>query len=850
MKRRRTQPPHVDLEQPSEPSRVHLPAWVPPIPARLAERTRMVNVASRAPQDQSPEQFVLYWMHHALRVEDNPALELAVMLASRLSRPLLVYLGLSERYRFASDRHHTFILQGFQDVHAQLSTLGIPVVLHVERYGHRGPHLRTLVSRSCCTVTEEMPVAPTRGWLERLSSTTRVPILAVDCSCVVPLRLMGRAYARAFEFRSETQELRATRLQHPWPTLIWNGETEVPASLPFEPIDQPREINLAELVGQCDVDHLVAPVPHTPGGTTAGVARWADFCDNGLAAYADDRNDPLAVRGSRMSAYLHYGMVSPFRLTREAAERSGPGPEKFLDEMLVWRELSWSFCFHRPDHGLMSALPAWAIRTLVDHETDERPALLDWERLARGETGDSLWDAAQKSLLVHGELHNNVRMTWGKALLNWTQTPGHALDLLIDLNHRYALDGRDPSSYGGLLWCLGLFDRPITPAHPIFGTVRTRPTRDHTRRLDVARYHAHATRPLLDPLPKVAVIGAGLAGVTCARTLADHGIHVELFEKSFTLGGRMATRRAESGLEFDHGAQYFTARSELFRRYVSAWRERGLIAPWTEPVVELADNTPQPLFDQPERFVAQPEMPALAEHLARQLTVHRGVRVKVLTQDGRKWMLDISRADQITASSSSRKLTYHPAEPAGPFDVVIVALPAPQAAELLQGHEFAERCAAITMTPCHAAIVAFAEPTGLPFGGAFVSGSPIRWAARNSGKPGRSATPETWVLHATAEWSQANLDLPLIEVAALLPAAFSARLGRPLPPVTARLAHRWMYATAPKPKSEQSLFDANSGLAVAGDWLAGNRVEGAFLSGAATAGAVLRHALQAPETRS
>lgn len=835
--------PQVDLNQPSGDSRSHLPDWIPVLPARLAERIRPANRSPKAPQDQSSEQFVLYWMHHALRTDENPALELAVRLAGHLSRPLLVYLGLSERYRFASDRHHTFILQGFLDVHARLSNLGIPVVLHVERPGHRGPYLRQLVGRSCCTVTDEMPVAPTRDWLERLAFHAEVPILAVDTSCIVPVRLMGGAFPRAFEFRSATQKMRSARLSLDWPEVVWNGTASAPGALPFEPIEQPRHLDLSELVGQCEIDHLVGPVPHTPGGAAAGLARWQAFRDHRLAAYADDRNDPLTGGVSRMSAYLHYGMVSPFRLAREAAGRPGPGPEKFLDELLIWRELAWSFCFHRADHGLISALPTWAVRTLVDHESDERATLLDWERLARGETGDPLWDAAQKSLLIHGELHNNVRMTWGKAILNWTPTPGHALDLLIDLNHRYALDGRDPSSYGGLLWCLGLFDRPFTPVHPVFGAVRTRPTRDHARRLDVARYRTQTTRPPAASLPKVAVIGGGLAGLTCARTLADHGFAVEVFEKSLSLGGRMATRRTDSGLEFDHGAQYFTARSEPFRRYVSAWRERGLVAPWTEAVIELADNTPQPLFDQPERFVAVPGMSALAEHLGRQLTVHRGVRATALRAEGQGWFLDLSRTEQRSEPTRSRDLEYRAADPTGPFDLIVVALPAPQAAELLAGHAFATQCGNVAMTPCHAAIVSFAEPTGLPFGGAFVSGAPVRWAARNSGKPGRPSAPETWVLHATADWSRQNLDRPLVEVAALLPAAFAARLGRSLPPMTARLAHRWVYATAPNPRADRTLFDANTGVAVAGDWLAGNRVEGAFLSGAATAGAILRHAL-------
>ena len=110
--------------------------------------------------------------------------------------------------------------------------------------------------------------------------------------------------------------------------------------------------------------------------------------------------------------------------------------------------------------------------------------------MARANTGDPLWDAAQKSLLIHGELHNNLRMTWGKAILQWTRSPEEALQMMIDLNHRYALDGSDPNSYGGILWCLGLFDRPFQPEQPVIGTLRPRSTRSHAARLDLRKYTA------------------------------------------------------------------------------------------------------------------------------------------------------------------------------------------------------------------------------------------------------------------------------------------------------------------------------------------------------------------------
>ena len=213
--------------------------------------------------------------------------------------------------------------------------------------------------------------------------------------------------------------------------------------LPFEPLGLSVH-DLGQLVSECEIDHAIAPVPHTGGGSTTGYARWEKFKQHVLEAYAERRNNPLSDGTSRLSPYLHYGMISPLRIAREAAALRTPGRDKYLDEFLIWRELAYAFCYYRRDHERLAALPNWARETLAEHASDRRPVIYSWETLARGRTGDRLWDAAQRSLLIHGELHNNVRMTWGKMLLNWTSDAQSALAMMIDLNHRYALDGQDP----------------------------------------------------------------------------------------------------------------------------------------------------------------------------------------------------------------------------------------------------------------------------------------------------------------------------------------------------------------------------------------------------------------------
>jgi deoxyribodipyrimidine photolyase len=281
--------------------------------------------------------------------------------------------------------------------------------------------------------------------------------------------------------------------------------------------------SLPEAIARCSIDHSVPAVSDTPGGSRAGYERWSQFLEQGLDSYHRLRNDAALPQGvSRMSAYLHYGCVSPFRIAGDAAARGGEGADKFLDELLIWRELSHHYCFRTEGLESLDALPGWARDSLLEHQADPRERTFDWETLARGNTGNPLWDLAQRSLLRRGELHNNIRMTWGKSFLPWAQRASRSLKLMIDLNHRYALDGNDPNSYGGLLWCMGQFDRAFPPG-PVFGKVRQRSLSRHAARLDMTGYARSVSAPAGGRRLRVAVVGAGLAGLTAARILDDQG---------------------------------------------------------------------------------------------------------------------------------------------------------------------------------------------------------------------------------------------------------------------------------------------------------------------------------------
>ena len=781
------------------------------LPDTLRERTRVLR------GDGLDGDFVLYWVRGAIRGWENPALDVAIEAANRLGKPLFVHQALSERYPFASDRHHTFILEGARDLARDLDQRGIGAAFHLERPGHRGAVTKQLAERAALVVLEDLPTHPLRDWAERLARDVDTRVWAVDAACVVPMTLLKKSYTRAFRFRDAIAEALEARVRLPWVDATYDGAPFVP-ELPYQPVDLAGD--LAELVASCAVDHTVGPVLDTRGGSTAGYARWDAFVQGGgLKRYAWTRNKAEQDGVSRMSAYLHHGMVAPTRIARETAEHGGKSADKYLDELVIWRELAWNFCRFHADHDTLAALPGWALETLRRHAEDPRPERIGRERLWRARSGSPLWDACQRSLLIHGELHNNVRMTWGKALLQWTAGPEEALDALVDLNHRYALDGRDPASFGGLLWCMGQFDRPFSPEQPILGTVRPRELDGHAARLDLEAYAGRVGRPRGARRERVAVVGAGPAGALCARTLHDHGLEVTLFDKGRGAGGRLSTRRADAR-RFDHGGSILEEVAGPLGRYARAWVEAGVLAPWEAPFIEVAGGEARGRVGG-KRYVPAPAANALLKHLLADLDVRFGARVVALRRDGDPVVVVLEDG----------------AEHA--FDRVVVAVPAPQAVPLLEGVSPAlgARMDAVRYAPQWVLMAGIPVDSGKRWGGArFVEDPVLDVVIRNQTRPGRPPG-EQWVVQASPAWSREHLEASAEDVARLLWDELRARTD--VPDADHLAAHRWRFSRVEQPVGEPCLVSADSRIGVCGDGVSGGGIGEALGSGAALAGRVL-----------
>ena len=544
------------------------------LPEHLAERCRWSS-DHREPVGEGP---VVVWLKSLFRVHENPVVDVARWMAHHHGRPLLIYHGLDERYPHASLRHHNVVMDAAVDLHRGFSKQGLRYVFHLARDGHRPPAMKILAQRASMVVTDLFPLPPWTDWVRAVADLTGGPVVEVDGHCVIPMPLYGRSVDRPFKFRDGTKKLRKQRLQRRWP----ESDVEVEAydgDLPFEPVMVEHQLADLDqrwaLLQQCNIDPTVHPVWRFKGGEQAALARWQAFKDEGLNGYARRRNNAADTDGvSRMSAYIHYGMISPMRIAREAAEVGTKSADKYLDELLVFREHPWHHIFATDDPYGVHNLPEWARLSWRSTADDPRTTQYPLRHLERGVVHDPLWAACQRSLLRHGELHNNVRMTWGKALPFWTADLEQSVAWGQHLNDKYALDGRDPSSVVGVQWCHGLFDRPFHPPAPILGLVRQRDPRTHMSRLDMDRYRAFTDQPASSTDHPIVVVGAGLAGATAARLLADHGFDVVVLDKGRRVGGRSSRRRLDD-VVITHGAAHLHAWPSWMEAWAEAERNEG-----------------------------------------------------------------------------------------------------------------------------------------------------------------------------------------------------------------------------------------------------------------------------------
>ena len=491
------------------------------MPTIREARFRSVN--GREPAESG--EYVLYWCSMYRRLSHNHALDAALDWARRLKKPLVVYEGLKLNAPWANARFHQFLLEGMRDNAAEAERVGAiywPFVETPEQSGHG--LVRKLCEKACLLVTDDYPQYIVPAQNRAIAAAVEIPVIAVDGNSVIPLSLLGAPVAAAAHLRPRIHKLFAAAWAErasPEPDFdLVKKAPEPPFTLWKPPAD------LGAFVRGLPIDQSVPPATGTVGGTVEAKLVLAEFLKFKLHRYGEERSLPDAPKrnaASGLSFYLHYGHLSIEEVIAAALPKDWTTDDinskaknksdfycrdasvnGFLDEAITWRDVgfqwnyrkmllasgganrSWedpgqrpSFNFETYDFSplgkrgtLNLVLPDWAKTTLAKHAGDRREHLYNLEQFENADTHDELWNAAQRELVASGRIHNYLRMLWAKKVLEWSESPEAGYRILEHINNKYAIDGRDPNSYTGILWCFGLFDRFWPPEREVLGNIR------------------------------------------------------------------------------------------------------------------------------------------------------------------------------------------------------------------------------------------------------------------------------------------------------------------------------------------------------------------------------------------
>lgn len=432
---------------------------------QIEERVSLLN--DRQPNPEA--RYVLYWMQTTKRAHHNHALNFAIRKANELKLPLVVYEGLKYYYPWASDRLHTFILEGVEEQRREFEKLGARYLFYLQKDKNDPKQtVASLVQDAALIVTDDFPCFIIPGHNKTIAEKASIPVYAVDSNGIIPMSKIEKEEYAAYTIRPKINRLRPEYLKPFRQEKLDIQKPDLHVDYPDTKID-----DIAKLVSVCDIDHTVKASPIYHGGTANGRKRLKLFVDEILPDYETARNKPDKDGSSRLSAYLHFGFLSALEIAEAVQDADAPAGSKdaYLEELIVRRELSFNFTRHNPDHDSLKSLPAWVHKTMREHTDDKRSTTYTLEELETAHTHDPLWNAAQREMVTTGGMHNYVRMLWGKNVIAWTRSYEEAFAVLEHLNNKYCLDGRDPNSYAGILWCFGKHDRPWME-RPVFGTIR------------------------------------------------------------------------------------------------------------------------------------------------------------------------------------------------------------------------------------------------------------------------------------------------------------------------------------------------------------------------------------------
>jgi deoxyribodipyrimidine photo-lyase len=426
------------------------------------------------------------------RAYQNQALNFAIAQANKLNLPLVVYEGLRPDYDQANDRIHQFIVEGAIENDKDFAKRGIRYCFYLMPDAKKGNRrfIAQLAQEAALLVTDDFPAFIIPAHNRAIVEQVNCPVYAIDANGVVPMREM-----KYEEYAARTIRPKIHRLL---PSYLWPIEEIKPKiksldlKLNLREETLLRNADLAALLRSTNINHSVQPAKLFHGGRDEALKRLKIFIAERLKNYANGRNITGEHWTSELSPYLHFGHISSMEAAWAVLHAEAPNEciDAYLEELIVRRELSYNFCHFNPKYATIEGLPAWARQTLYAHEKDRRSDVYSPEQFENAETRDEIWNLAQRELLATGKIHGYMRMLWGKKIIEWSRTPHEALATMIRLHHRYALDGRNPNTYTGILWCFGKHDRPWGPERQVFGLVRYMTSDSTRRKINLPAYKA------------------------------------------------------------------------------------------------------------------------------------------------------------------------------------------------------------------------------------------------------------------------------------------------------------------------------------------------------------------------
>ncbi len=422
---------------------------------------------------------VIYWMDRDQRLEDNWALLYAQQEALIRAVPLIILFFIEENKFVQPSIQTIFQLQGLAQLIDSAQDRNIDFAILQGSATELMPHIIKELDAHLL-VCDFSPLREKRKMMYMLVNTVKVPCIEVDAHNIVPAWIISekKEYA-AYTLRPKIHRVLDDYLTD-FPLVRRQPELQVESS--HQPLD-------GEITNDLHPYLQMNCAGFIPGQTEAE-KRMLDFIANGLAHYDERRNNPNLAGQSDLSAFLHFGQLSPQRLAFEVSRSKArqAGKDTFLEELIVRRELADNFCLYEKHYDKFAGFHAWARQSLDDHRGDPREYTYNLSQLENGETHEELWNACQSDLVSGHKLHGFLRMYWAKKILEWTASPEEALEYAIFLNDTYSIDGTDPNGYTGIAWSVGGIHDRAWPERPVYGKIRYMNERGCRRKFDVDAY--------------------------------------------------------------------------------------------------------------------------------------------------------------------------------------------------------------------------------------------------------------------------------------------------------------------------------------------------------------------------